>query len=349
MSHTTQVLLAGFGIGLLFGVVGQRSKFCLLRGVRGWLLDGDGRKLRSFALALATAIIATQALAGTGLVSLRGALYLQPNLPWLLMLGGGWLFGYGMVLANGCGARSLVLLGSGNLRALVVLLCLGITAFMTLSGVLAPLRVSLSKWHQTLLPVLPVRSLDMLFASFSPALSHGLATALVATPLLVFALRDRHFRQTPGDWSAGLIIGGLVAAGWVTTGYLGADDFEPVSLVSLTFVAPVGDSIQYLMLSTGMSADFGVVSITGVLVGALLSSILSGQFQWQSFTSARHMRRGLAGGACMGIGGVLALGCSIGQGITGLSTLALASFLAAAGILAGIVSGLRGPLQPSAI
>lgn len=349
MNHIAQVLLAGFGTGLLFGAVGQRSRFCLLRGVRGWLLESDGRKLRSFALAVATAVITTQALVGTGLVSLGGALYLQTNLPWLLMLGGGWLFGYGMVLANGCGARSLVLLGGGNLRALVVLLCLGITAFMTLSGVLAPLRLSLSEWHQALLPVLPVRSLDMLFTDISPTLSRSLATALVSVPLLVFALRDRHFRQTPGDWGAGLFIGGLVTAGWATTGYLGADDFEPVPLVSLTFVAPIGDSIQYLMLSTGMAADFGIVSITGVVVGACLSSILSGQFQWQGFSSHRHMLRSLAGGACMGIGGALALGCSIGQGITGLSTLALASFPAIAGILAGIVSGLRGPLQPNAI
>ena len=145
--------------------------------------------------------------------------------------------------------------------------------------------------------------------------------------------------------AGGAAIGLLVAAGWYATGVLGFDDFEPAPLASLTFVAPVGETIQYAMLATGMRPSFGVAVVAGVFLGALVAALASGTARLEGFSSPRAMLRAMAGGALMGAGGALALGCSIGQGLTGLSTLALTSFLAAGGILAGAWVALRGPLR----
>src|SRR5690606_21693728 len=277
---------------------------------------------------------ATQALAVWADIDLNRSLYRQgsPALP--LIFGGGLLFGIGMTLANACAARSLVLLGTGNLRSLAVLLVLGISAYMTLSGVLAPLRVAL---EQELRVGLPANSLPGLLAP--TGLTDDVASALVAgalgLALAVFCLGHRPFRQSPRHWLGAVLIGLLVSAGWGITGVLGADDFEPVRLASLTFVAPVGESLQYLMLSTGRTLSFAVVTVAGVLLGSLLRALLAGEFQWQSYGSPRQMGRSGPGAAVLGIGGVLALGRALGQGLTGASTLALTSLLALLGIVLG--------------
>jgi uncharacterized protein len=345
MSHVSQVLWAALAIGLVFGIVGQRTGFCLMSGLRGWLLDDDGRRLRAFAMAAAVALAGTQLLEALELVSLRRSLYLQPAFSWLLFPLGGLLFGYGMVAANGCGARSLVLLGSGNLRSFVVLVCLAIGVYTVLSGLLAPLRLWLAGMT-SVSPGMPVPSLyGWLGSAIGDAPGRVFAVAVVSVPLLVFAFGNQAFRQSSSDWIAGLLIGALVPAGWFVTGYLGADDFEPVRLVSLTFVAPIGDTLQYVMLSTGTALDFGVMVVTGVLLGSLLAALVSRSFRLEGFNSPQRMLRSMSGGLLMGIGGGVALGCSVGQGLTGLSTLALGSFLAIAGILFGAVLGLRGPLR----
>ncbi len=345
LDHLTLVLWGGFAIGLLFGVAGQRSGFCLMSGMRGLLVSGDWRKMQAFALAMVVALLGTQLLRTFGLVDLGSSLYWQRTQSWLLLPLGGALFGYGMVLANGCGARALVLLASGNLRSLVVLLCLGISAFVALTGLLAPLRLTLADWTSLQFATQPP-TLDGVLAGWGLAgISQWLAVTLLIVPLLWFALVPRGLRQSPTDWLGGALIGFLVPAGWFVTGYLGADDFEPVQLATLTFVAPVGNGIQYLMLSTGTALGFGVAVVGGVLGGSLLSALLGRQFRWQGFDSPQHMLRSIVGGVLMGIGGALALGCSIGQGISGISTMALGSFLAAGGIFAGAVLGLRGPIK----
>jgi uncharacterized protein len=337
-----QVLWLALAVGLAFGIAGQRSGFCLTSGLRDYLRNDDGRRLRAFTLAMAVALLGTQALTWTGVVDLGPSVYLQPTFSWLLVPLGGVLFGLGMVMANGCGARALVLLGTGNLRSLLVLLCLGISAFAALRGVLAPMRLALAD-VTAMTPAWQTPTLPGVFTAAGLG-EHGArlaAVLLIAGPLLYFSLADRALRASPRDWLGGSAIGALVPAGWFATGNLGADPFEPVRLVSLTFVAPIGDTLQYLMLATGMRADFGILVITGVPAGALLAALLTGTFRWQAFDSPRQMLRGIGGGALMGIGGALALGCSIGQGITGVSTLAIGSFAAALGIVAGAAVGMR--------
>jgi uncharacterized protein len=346
MGHEGQVLWLALAIGVAFGLVGQRTGFCLTSGLRNYLLERDGRKLRAYVLAMVTGILGTQLLASLGLIDLGSSLYLQPTFSWLLLPAGGVLFGYGMVAANGCGARALVLLGTGNLRSLLVVLCLGVSAHAVLRGVLAPARLWLAEWTAQTpgweVPTLPgaLRSLGL-----PSGFATGLALLFLTVPLLFFVLSSRDLRASPRDWIGGALIGLLVAAGWYATGYVGADPFEPVRVVSLTFVAPVGDAIQYLMLATGMRADFGILVVAGVPVGAFVAALAGGGLHWQGFESPAHMLRFVWGAALMGVGGALALGCSIGQGLTGVSTMALGSLLAAAGILNGAAAALRGPLR----
>ncbi len=145
-----------------------------------------------------------------------------------------------------------------------------------------------------------------------------------------------------GQIAAGIAVGLLVTAGWFATGYLGADDFNPAAVTSLTFISPIADAVQYAMLSTGLTLNFGIAMVAGVFAGSLVTALATRRFHWEGYSSPRHMLRSIGGAALMGSGGALALGCSVGQGLTGLSTLALASFVAAGGILLGTVTGLRG-------
>jgi uncharacterized membrane protein YedE/YeeE len=335
---------AGLLIGFIYGIVGLLSGFCLLSSLRGWWAEGDSRLIRTFALALAVALVATQCLAGYGVVDLTKSVYLQSSFSAPLMFVGGLLFGYGMVLANGCGSRALVLLGRGNLRSFVVVIVLGITAQMTLRGLIAPARIAL-------LQVSTIKPAHLSLPEWLGAFGVGeisarvVAALVISAVLVVFAFRHAPFRRAGGQIAAGLAVGLLVAAGWFTTGYLGADEFNPAAVTSLTFVAPVADTVQYVMLSTGLTLNFGIAMVAGVLAGSLLTAVVTRRFYLEAFVSPRHMLRSMVGAALMGSGGATALGCSIGQGLTGISTLALSSFVAVAGILLGTAAGLRGILR----
>ena len=338
------VVCAGLLIGLAYGAVGLLSGFCLMSSLRGWWAEGDSRLIRSYALALGVAIVATQLLAGGGLVDLGKSIYLQRSFSVPLMFFGGLLFGYGMVLSNGCGSRALVLLGRGNLRSLVVVIVLGIAAQMTLKGLIAPMRVVLLQASQTAPAVL---SLPALLSTFgvSETFARTLAAAVMSAALIIFAFAHAPFQRAWGQIAAGVIVGLLVAAGWFATGYLGADDFNPAQVTSLTFISPIADALQYAMLSTGLTLNFGITLVAGVFAGSLVTALLTRRFHWEGYTSPRHMLRSIGGAALMGAGGAMAYGCSVGQGLTGLSTLALASFVAVAGILLGSAAGLRGVLR----
>jgi uncharacterized membrane protein YedE/YeeE len=344
MSPLTLSLWAGFLIGGAFGITVQRTGFCLNSAFRGLLVTGDRRKLSGFLLAMAVAVLATQTFEALGLIDLRRTIYLSAASSWLTIPVGGAIFGYGMIMSNGCGARSIVLLGQGNLRSFVVLLCLGIAAYATLSGVIAPLRIALVG-ATTMTFDRPPSIPRYLEPSLGVYAARALAALLLAALLSAIAIGNAAFRNSPRDIAGGAIVGMLIAAGWLATGYLGADDFEPVPIASLTFIAPVGETIQYAMLATGTRLSFGVAVVCGVFLGALVSAFMTGTVELQGFSRPTQMLRYMAGGTMMGIGGALALGCSIGQGLTGFSTLSFASFLAVAGIAAGSTLALRGPLR----
>jgi len=344
MDPNTISALSGLVIGLLYGSIGLLSGFCMMSGLRGWWAEGDGRLVRTYALAMGVAIAASQLLAARGAVDLGKSIYLQPSFSTPMLFLGGMLFGYGMVLSNGCGSRALVLLGKGNLRSLVVVIVLGIFAEMALKGLIAPARIAAVQVTQL---TAKINSLPALLSSFGLNEVYGrmFSTSLVSAALIIFAFSHGRFRRSIGQIAAGVAMGLLIAAGWYATGHLGADDFNPVPVTSLTFIAPIADNLQYVMLSTGSTLNFGIATVGGVLAGSHVTALLTGRFEFESYRSPQHMLRSAGGAALMGTGGVMAFGCSVGQGLTGISTLALASFVAVAGILAGSALGLRGALR----
>lgn len=321
-------VLPGLLLGVIFGAAARAGGFCLLRGLGGLRPGGDLSALRAFALAMLVALGATQALDLAGGTDLGAAMPLKAGNPWPSMLAGGVIFGLGMGLANSCGARALVLLAGGNLRALLVLLCLGLSAQATLTGVLAPLRVAAQHLGQA--PALP--SLPQLLAGTGIGFPRALSIALAALPLGWFALPL--LRRSPSEAAMAALIGLTVAGGWGIT-FAGDDPFDPRPLTSISFVGPMGESLLWTMLSTGRALGFAVAVVGGTLAGAFATAILTRSFRPESFGSPRQTLRAVAGGILMGFGGVLALGCSIGQGLSGVSTLSLGSVVALAGIAAG--------------
>lgn len=308
-------LFLGLGLGWLI----QGSGFCLLRGLVQVRL-GNPRKLKAFTLAMATALISTQTLVWWFNLDLNATFYLQksPALPVIFI--GGLIFGTGMVLSNACGARSVVLAATGNLRSLITLFCIALGAGLTLSGLFAEARVALENLTRFNLP------------SRSLPLPLGI---LLALGLIFYAVHGTSLRQEFKELSSAILIGLLITAGWWLTGVVGADEFEPTPLASVTFIAPIFEAQQYLLLFTGSRLSFGTVLVFSVFSGALIRALIKHEFNWQTFTSPQQLKQHLSGGLLMGVGGVLALGCTFGQALTGFSTLAWASLVALFGILLG--------------
>ena len=218
---------------------------------------------------------------------------------------------------------------------------LAISAYATLNGIFAFPRLAL-EGATAIAPTLGGESTPGLVA-----LTGGGTTARVAVAALVVAalawhcLRDPGFRATPRYWVAATVIGLLIGAGWVVTGVVGNDGFEETRLASLTFVAPVGRSLVYLMTYTGASVDFGIGVVGGVLGGSFLSALADRSLRLQAFEDVHDLGRYVWGGTLMGVGGVMALGCTVGQGLTGISTLSLGSILSTASIIGGGFLGAR--------
>jgi hypothetical protein len=346
LATTTIVGIGGFVIGLVFGAAAQRSNFCTMGAISDLVLMGDGRRFRAWLLAIAVAIIGTQALHFSGAIDINKSIYLTSNLGWLGAIVGGGMFGFGMTLAGGCGSKTLVRLGAGNLKSFVVAMVLGIVAYMTLRGLFALARVRI----ETAANIdLKTRGLDnqnlgemagVLLGLPSNA-ARAITAGIVAAAFLFYCVKDEAFRRSATSVIAGFIIGLTAVAGWVVTGILGADDFNPVPLASITFVAPVGESLQYLMTFTGSMINFGIALVGGVIAGSFLMAMATGKFQIESFTDRNDFVRHVGGAALMGAGGVLALGCTIGQGISGMSTMALGSIIAWLSIIAGGYLGVK--------
>jgi hypothetical protein len=225
-----------------------------------------------------------------------------------------------------------------------VVIVLGIAAQMTLKGLIAPARIALLQGSQTSPAIISLPAL-LSTLGVGETFARTLAASVISGALIIFAFAHTPFQRARGQIAAGIAVGLLVAAGWFATGYLGADDFNPTPVTSLTFVAPIADTLQYVMLSTGLTLNFGIATVVGVFAGSLVTALATGRFHLEGYQSPRHMLRSAGGAALMGAGGAMAYGCSIGQGLTGLSTLALASFVAVAGILLGTAAGLRGMLR----
>lgn len=338
-----RVATLGFALGVIFGAVAGKTNFCTMGAVSDWINIGSKDRLRAWFLAIGVAILASQFMQQRGMIDLGESIYLTANFGWLGHIVGGFVFGVGMTLASGCGQRTLVRVGGGNLKSLVVALLLGITAYMTMRGLLALVRVDVFEPTNINLAGAGIanQGIDTMIATASgignAAAVKWAITLALGGGLVVYAFAAASFRRSFDNILAGLVIGLIIPAGWYVTGVVGFDDFDPVRLESYTFIAPTGESLMYLMTFTGSTIDFGIAAVGGVLVGSFLYAVASRTFRIETFVDRADMVRHIFGGIAMGFGGVLALGCTIGQGVTGMSTLALGSLLSLVSIIAGSV------------
>lgn len=346
MPTSTVMGIAGFVIGFLFGGIALRTNFCTMGAISDMVLMGDLNRFRAWLLAIAVAILGSQGLHQAGLVDLNKSIYLALNVGWAGAVIGGFLFGFGMTLAGGCGNKTLVRIGAGNLKSLIVAIVLGVFAYMTLRGLTGLARVELEALTNldltnSGLAAQGIPDLLAKAAGLPVAAARWIATLAFAVAILAFCFKSAAFRRSPVNIAAGLLLGLLVPAGWYATGVIGFDEFEPTPLASLTFVNPVGNSLQYLMTFTGSTINFGIATVGGVIAGSFVTALATGEFRVEAFTGADDMIRHMVGGALMGIGGIVAMGCTIGQGLTGMSTLAVASLIAFLSIVAGGVYGIK--------
>jgi uncharacterized membrane protein YedE/YeeE len=350
-----QVLWAAFALAVVFGAIAQRTHFCTMGAVADIVNMGDWTRMRMWLLAIGVAMIGFNAMVGLGWVEARHSVYAGPRLIWLSNLLGGLLFGFGMVLASGCGSKTLVRIGGGSLKSLVVFCVLAIASYATLRGLVAVWRVATV--DRVAVELSAGQDLPSLLAQAGLGSTPGLALGLgllLGAALVAFVLAKPEGRSAE-VWLAGLGIGAVIVGVWWVTGRLGHLEEHPVTLEevflatnsqrmeSLTFVAPMAYTVDWLILfsDTSKVLTVGVVTTLGVIVGSALVALATRSFRWEGFGGTEDTANHLVGAVLMGVGGVTAMGCTVGQGLSGLSTLALGSFVAMAGIVAGAVLALR--------
>jgi uncharacterized protein len=354
---TTTIATLGFVLAFVFGAIANKSHFCTMGAISDIVHMDSWARMRMWLLAIAVAVLGANVLSLLGLADLSQSIYPRPRFIWLAHVVGGTLFGFGMTLASGCGNRTLVRIGGGSLKSLVVLAFLAISAYMTLKGLFGMARVN---WIEPF-----ALDLSAMGGQDLPSISHHLFGASKATfqiliagaiagALFLFVFKDRDFRHDSDLILGGAVIGALVVAGWYVTGHIGyGENPETLETVffgtnsraaeSFSFVAPVAYSLELLMLwsDRSLAVTFGIASVVGVILGSFAYAIVTGRFRWEGFTDAGDMRHHIVGGILMGFGGVTGLGCTIGQGISGVSTLALGSFVTLFAIIGGALLAMK--------
>lgn len=351
----SQVLWASFALAFLFGALAQRTHFCTMGAVADIVNMGDWTRMRAWLLAIGVAVLGFNAMVALGLVQAAHSVYAAPRLIWLSNLLGGALFGFGMVLASGCGSKTLVRLGGGSLKALVVFCVLALASYATLRGVAAVARVAtvdtvvLTLPSGQDLPSLLAHATGLNVRTLAAWLGGGIGAALVAFVLA------RPEGRSPNTLLSGIGIGALVVGVWWVSGRLGHLAEHPLtleetflatntrSMESLTFVAPIAYTVDWFILFSDSSKvlTIGIVTTLGVVAGSAAVALATRRFRWEGFRGTEDTANHIVGAALMGVGGVTAFGCTVGQGLSGLSTLSLGSLLAFGGIVAGAVLALR--------
>lgn len=347
------VAAGGFALAFIFGAVANRTNFCTMGAVSDIVNMRHWGRMRMWLLAIAVAIVGTNALDAAGLIDLSKSFYTRTNVTWASYILGGFLFGIGMTLGSGCGSKTLVRIGGGSLKSLIVFVFLGIAAYMTLKGLFAIWRTRFIDPLATDLAAYKVAGQDLptLFstaAGTAPTATQLVLAGIVALGLLIFVFKDREFRGSFDHVLGGVVVGLVIVGGWYLTGHLGhaenPDTLEETyfgtnsrTIESLSFTAPVGYVLELLMLwsDKSLTVTFGIAATFGIVAGSAAYALATRSFRWEGFVNAEDTAMHIIGGTLMGFGGVMALGCTIGQGLSGFSTLAIGSLLAFASIIAG--------------
>ena len=353
------VAWGGFVLGLVFGAVANRTNFCTMGAVSDVVNMGSWGRMRMWLLAIAVAILGTHGLQLAGLIDLSKSFYVRPNVTWLSYILGGFLFGIGMTLGSGCGSKTLVRLGGGSLKSAVVFVFFGIAAYMTLKGLFAIWRTA---WIDPVAIDLAARGiarqdLPTMIAALSGAAVRPVEAVValaVAGALLAFVFKDREFRGSLDHVLGGVVVGLTIVGGWYVTGHLGFGENPETlemtffgtnsrTLESLSYTAPLAFTLELLMLwsDRSLTVTFGIAAVAGIVLGSFAYAVASRTFRWEGFAGAGDTASHVIGGLLMGFGGVTALGCTIGQGLTGFSTLALGSILAFLAIVAGSAATMK--------
>ena len=352
----TQQVLWSFFIGAFaLGWISQRTHFCTMGAIADVVNMQDWTRARQWLLAIGVAMIGFACLATLGLVDPSKTLYASPKWFWLSTLVGGVMFGYGMVIASGCGNKTLVRIGTGNLKSLVVFVVMGISAFATLKGITAVLRVNTV--DAVAIDLTGGAHVGTWVAALTglPASQALTLTGFVLGGLLLLAVLRHADFWTFENLLASFGVGLLVTTVWWVSGHLGFIPEHPETLEAVyvgtastrieafSFVAPIAHSLDWLMFYSDKAKvlTVGVMAVAGVICGSAVSSLLDRSFRWEGFASVQDLAQHLLGAVLMGVGGVTALGCTIGQGLSGLSTLSLNAFVAVAAIVLGAVLSIR--------
>lgn len=349
-----QVLLIVFGLAVVMGAVANKTNFCTMGAVSDWVNMGDTGRLRAWLLAAAVAMLGVVALEASGAANLGTATfppYRSAQFAWLRYLLGGLMFGVGMTLASGCGNKTLVRIGGGNLKSVVVLVIAGICAYLMLWT---------DFYNAVFGKLIGATTIDLGARGFKTqalgdliGLGNTIVGIVVVLALAAFAFASQEFRGNFDNLLAGIVIGLVIVGGWyVTGGAMGAEwkeyadfaDTKPlrVETQSFTFMSPMGDGVRYLMNPQDTSLiNFGIVALLGIVVGSFLWAVVSKGFRIEWFVDGKDFLNHAVGAVLMGIGGVLSMGCTIGQAITGVSTLAVGSMLTFAAIVAGAAAMMK--------
>lgn len=339
LGESNAAALVGLVGGVMLGLAARLGRFCTLGAIEDMLYAGSSVRMRMWGIAIGTAMVGTFALMQAGLLDAPAATYFQFGwVPWA-SVAGGLIFGYGMALAGNCGFGALARLGGGDLRSFVIVLVMGLAAYVAISGPLAKLRIM----------AFPMRPLDpnetppgiahyveSLTGLSAPVFGMALGAVIIAA---MFTSADMRKARTKALWSA--VAGLAVVVGWAGTQWIATTGFAPIPVESHTYSAPLGDTILYLMTASGSTLNFGVGSVAGVLAGAFIGSALKGHFRWEACEDPRELKRQIGGAVLMGFGAVIAFGCSIGQGLSAFSILYAGAPVTFLAIMAGAALGLR--------
>jgi len=338
--------LMGFGGGCVLGLAARLARFCTLGAIEDAYYGGSRERILMWPLALGVSIFTSFLLADLDLADLDASVYLRFELSLIASIAGGAMFGVGMALAGNCGFGALSRLGGGDIRSLLIVLVIGVAAYAAAIGPLAELRLALFP-RTEIAESTPPGLAHLIQRQFGiPALA---AAAIIAVLLIGIALLDKGFRRDGSAlfWSA--MVGLTIASGWWGTTWISENGFDVVSIESHTFTMPLGEGLLQLMTSAGEGVGFSVGSVLGVIVGAFVGAMAMGQFKWEACDDPRELSRQLFGAILMGVGGVIALGCSVGQGMSAFSVLAVSAPVTAASIGIGAVIGLRYLVEGSTL